>query len=88
MGMTLAAAYPILIQEIEAALEAAAADAKNGELDNANSVLAQKLGTAIHNYTMQAVVNTFVNTAVVGAGGGVPGPMVGTGIGAGNGTLS
>lgn len=92
--MPLSAAHPLLAVDIENALNEAYNGAVEGEdgsktidMNKVHRILAQKLALAIHTYAQQAVVSTFVNTAVIGVGGGVPGPVVGTGLGAGNGKL-
>jgi len=89
--MPLQTAWPILKQDIRKAFQDAKKQievaAETGDVDKINRDLADAIADAIHAYTQQAVVSTFVNTAVIGVGGGVPGPVVGTGLGAGNGKL-
>ena len=94
MGMTLTAALPQLMMDIEDALNDAVSgaiedseDGQSVDMEDVHMRLAEKLANAIHAYTTQAVVQSFVNTAVIGVGGGVPGPMVGTGLGVANGKL-
>tara|TARA_A200000159_G_scaffold24979_1_gene22150 strand:+ start:2888 stop:3166 length:279 start_codon:yes stop_codon:yes gene_type:complete len=91
MGMTLQAAYPLMemaiVNAFQTAKEKIALGADSGDVDAINIQLAKDIAAAVHEYTTQAVVQSFVNTAVVGVGGGVPGPMVGTGLGVGNGKL-
>lgn len=91
MGMTLQAAYPLLevaiVNAFQDAKKAIELGAEAGDVDAINRQLARDIAKAVHDYTTQAVVQSFVNTAVIGVGGGVPGPMVGTGLGVANGKL-
>ena len=95
--MPLSAAYPGLISDIEAAY-AAKQDAMEGLKKNDDAARAAimtkfyfDLATAIHSYTMSAVVMTSVTTGVVGIAGPLaPGgacPVAGAGVGAGTGNL-
>ncbi len=91
MSMTLQAAYPLMevaiVNAFQDAMDKIALGAEEGDVKAINRQLARDIAKAVHEYTTQAVVSSFVNTAVIGVGGGVPGPVVGTGLGVGNGKL-
>tara|TARA_X000000950_G_C13704346_1_gene573474 strand:+ start:601 stop:891 length:291 start_codon:yes stop_codon:yes gene_type:complete len=95
--MPLTAAFPTLVQDIEAAFadknEAMQALKEND--DAARSAIEMKfyfaLGMAIHTYTMSATVMTTVVTGVVGVAGPLAPvgacPVAGAGTGSGTGNL-
>ena len=95
--MPLSAAYPSLITAIESAFQTKqdAMEALKKNDDAARAAINQQfyldLATAIHTYTMSAVVTTTVVTGVVGVAGPLAPagacPVAGAGSGAGTGNL-
>lgn len=65
---------------------------KKSDEDAILEAYANELATAIHNYTLQAVVTTTVNSIVIGTAAPLAptgaAPVIGKGTGAGNGNLS
>ena len=65
---------------------------KKSDEDTILETYANELATAIHNYTLQAVVTTTVNSVVIGTAAPLAptgaAPVIGKGTGAGNGNLS